>query len=215
VREFGIEVGKSVIIDVAAGSYSFAFDTHLCAGNTPPLFGEDVFEAGSSYALTVSKEYTQADTGAFEVENDTGGNLRLHVGSDERTVPSGTSSIQLREGSYTAVATAKCGTRSDRVTITRGSSTVSKYWCSGGAVEARTIGSDTGVGYFDVHNDTGRSLTVRVGGKSYKVKPGTQTIELPKGSYSAAVTAWCGSSSEELTVTDGSRYVGQYSCVSY
>jgi hypothetical protein len=215
VRQFGISAGKSEKLDIKAGSYTFGFDTHLCAGNVPRLYGNDVFKAGRSYELVVSKENIRADTGSLEVENETGATLRIRIGNIDKNIAPGSLSIPLREGSYTAVVSARCGTRRDPVTISKGSSTSSRYWCTGGAIEARTMGSSVSVGYFDVDNSTGKTVTVRVGKKSYKVKPGSMTIELPEGMYKATVTAWCGSSTDNVTIEEGSRYSGQYSCVSY
>lgn len=210
-RELGLEVGKSVKLDIAAGSYQFGVDTHLCAGKVPPLFGKDVFEAGSSYTLTLSQEDIQPKMGNFVVENNTGAKLTVKVGGTTHTVASGSSSIELAEGSYTAVISAKCGTVSDSFDITKGSSYMGKYWCTGGEVITRP----PEIGYFDVDNDTGAPLTIKVGGKSYKVQRGSFTIELPEGSYTAKISARCGSTSENLEIEAGSRYSGHYSCVSY
>lgn len=215
VRQFGIAAGKLERVDIRAGSYTFGFDTHLCAGNVPRLYGNDVFKGGRSYELFVSKEDLRTDTGSLDVQNETGANLRIRIGNVDKNVAQGSLSIPLREGSYTAVVTARCGTRRDPVTISKGSSTALRYWCSGGVIESRTMGSGDSVGYFDIDNSTGKSLTVRVGNRSYKVQPGSMTIELPEGTYKATVSAWCGSSTDNVTIQEGSRYTGLYSCVSY
>ena len=83
-----------------------------------------------------------------------------------------------------------------------------KYWCTGGEIITRPPET----GYFDVDNNTGASLTIKVSGKTYKVKPGSTTIELPEGSYTAKISARCGSTNESLEIEGGSRYEGHY-CV--
>jgi len=195
-REFGVEVGKSISLDVAAGSYQFGVDTHLCAGKVPPLFGKDAYEAGSNYTLTLSQENIQPKTGNFVVENNTGAKLTVKVGGTTHTLASGSSSIELVEGSYTAVISAKCGTVNDDFDITKGSTYMGKYWCTGGEIITRLPET----GYFYVDNNTGATLTINVGGKTYKVKPGSTTIELPEGSYAAKISAKCGSTNESGVV---------------
>jgi hypothetical protein len=74
---------------------------------------------------------------------------------------------------------------------------------------------NTGVGYFDVNNNTGDAVTVTIGGRSYKVDQARQSIALPQGNYMATVTARCGTTAEKLEVKQGSHYRGTYWCESH
>lgn len=210
-REFGIEPGKYVKVDITAGSYQFGIDTHLCVGKVPPLLGKDVYESGSSYTLTISQEDIQRKMGDFVVKNNTGAKLTVRVGGEMHTVVPGSFSIELPEGSYTAAISARCGVEKDSFDITNGSTYIAKYWCTGGEIIRRP----PQVGYFNVDNSTGATLTVNVGGRSYKVPPGSTTIELSEGSYTAKISARCGSTNEDLEISQGSQYEGSYSCVTY
>lgn len=214
VRQAAIEAGRSVTFDIAPGSYSFAFDPHLCGGNIRPLSGNDTFAAGSSYTLTVSSDQIRIGTGELVVQNETGGQLTIAVGTISRTLGSGTSSIALPPGSYVAKASGPCGSRSDRVVIDAAASHTATYSCSNGVMQSQsTQVRQGGIGYFEVDNSTGRTLTVTVAGKSHKVKPGSVTIELPVGSHTATISAWCGRATEKLKTEDGSHFQGHYQCV--
>lgn len=219
-RKFGIDSGKSVSLDIAAGSYVFAVDTNLCdskvGGKTykvPPLLGNDDFEAGSSYTLALSQEDIAPKTGNFVIENNTGAKLTISVGGVTHTVASGSSSIELPEGSYTAMVSAKCGETDDNFDITKGETYIGHYWCTGGEIITHLPEK----GFFDVNNNsnTGETLTIKVDGKTYKVRPrSSTTIELLVGSYKVRITSSsCGSIDEDIVIEGGSRYTGQYSCV--
>lgn len=165
----------------------------------------------SRKTFTLSQEDIQPKTGTFVVENNTGAKLTVKVGGATHTLASGSSSIELAEGSYTAVVAARCGTVNDTFDITNGSTHTGQYWCTGSEIITRP----PAVGYFEVNNNTGSTLTVSVGGKTYKVRPGSMTIELPEGSYTAKVAARCGSTTEKLEIESGARQEGNYACVSY
>ncbi len=212
-RQLGLDKGKSVTLDITAGFYHFGFDTHLCPSNVPPILGQDNYEAGSSYKLTLSQNDIQPKTGSFVVENNTGAKLSLKINDSIHTVTSEPFSLELPVGSYTAEVSAKCGKRNETFDITSGSPYVGKYWCTGGEIITRV----PEVGYFDVYNNTGGNITISVGGKTYKIHSGSDpyTIELPEGNYKAKISARCDSSIESFQVEGGSRYEGHYSCVSY
>ncbi len=219
-RTFGVKEGSEETVEIAAGSYKFGVDTYLCPGKLPPLMGNEVFEAGGSYTLTLGEQALQtktADTtGQFEIRNDTGAALTVKVGDVSRTVVGGSASISLPVGSYTATIMAKCGSTTESFEITQGETYTGKYWCEGGKVALRNIlVSKSGIGEFVVHNDTDGTLTVRVGGESHSVGRGTSKISLPEGNYKASIVARCGSTTESLSIEAGSQYEGHYKCVSY
>src|SRR5262245_58975556 len=101
-RQFGVGAGRSVTLDIVAGKYLFGVDTHLCAAKVPPLFGQEVFEAGSSYTLTLSMEEIRPRKGQFVIENNTGAKLMIEVGGVTHTLASGSFTLDLPAGSYTA-----------------------------------------------------------------------------------------------------------------
>src|SRR2546421_158665 len=59
--------------------------------------------------------------GYFVVNNTTDAALTVQVGGATHTVASGSSTIQLPVGSYTAVVSTRCGTAKETLTITAGS----------------------------------------------------------------------------------------------
>ena len=212
-RNFAVEKGTSETLDVAAGSYKFGVDNHLCPGKLLPQSGNDIFAAGGSYTLTLSEQVIQPKTGQFEIHNDTGASLTVKVGGATRTVATGSVSIALPVGSYTADITAKCGTTTESFKITQGETYTGKYWCVGGRVT--TENRAVGMGNFVVNNNTGGTLTVSVGGKTHKVPQGTTSINLPEGKYKANIVSRCGSATESLNIEAGSQHEGHYQCVSY
>ena len=222
-RTFGIKGGSKESVEVAAGSYKFGVDTHLCLGKLPPLMGNEVFEAGGSYTLTLSEQAMQANrtptTGKFEICNDTGAALMVKVGGVHRTVAGGTSSISLPVGSYTAAIKARCGSTEELFEITQGETYSGRYWCEGGKVStsgsAESSRSQSGSGEFVVHNATGGTLAIKVGSTSRSVGRGTSSISLPEGNYKASIISRCGSATESLSIEAGSQYEGHYKCVSY
>jgi len=119
------------------------------------------------------------------------------------TVASKSPSIELAEGPYTAaVSFARCGKVNDTFDIVVGSTYMREYWCTGGKI----ITQPPEVGYFDVENDTEAMLTIKVANKTYKVRSGSTTIELPEGSYKVKMFAKCGSTNATLEITPRSRY---------
>ncbi len=173
-RKFGVEAGRSEDLDITAGSYEFGVDTRLCGNNLRRLHGEDVYESGSSYTLTFSQKDIQPQKGNFVVENNTEAKLTVKVGGARHTIAPGSFSIELPSGPYTAVISARCGSVNESFDITNGSTYTGKYWCTVGKIIMRP----PAVGYFKVDNDTGATITIRLAGRTHKVRPGSTILHI-------------------------------------
>jgi hypothetical protein len=219
---FFVNGGSEETVEVASGTYKFGVDTNLCPRKLPSMLGNEVFEAGGSYTLTLGEQIIQSKTtnisGQYEIQNETGVDMNVKVGSISRTVASGTASISLKVGSYSASIKAKCGSRTELFEITQDETYTVKYWCDGGKLSVgstESTGEQSGSGEFIVHNDTGETLTVNVGGKSRYVRGGISTISLPVGNYNATIVSLCGSEIESFSIEAGSQYEGHYRCLDH
>lgn len=130
-RAIGVKAGNSETLEIVAGSYLFGVDPH-CGGrypyDVPPMLGREDYAAGGTYTLTIEMP-PPPKMGSFVVDNATGADLTVQVDGVTHTVAPGSSTIRLRVGSYTAIVTARCGTKNVALNIIEGPAYTGKYSC--------------------------------------------------------------------------------------
>jgi hypothetical protein len=67
--------------------------------------------------------------GAFEVNNKTGAGIIVKVAGASHNVPPGSHTIQLSPGSYDATISSRCGTATEHLSVTNGSTHSGEYSC--------------------------------------------------------------------------------------
>jgi hypothetical protein len=158
----------------------------------------------------------------FNVTNRTGGRLALQFfgpvsRSEEVKAGQDPAALRVVPGFYRLNASAQCGTVDETVTVREGARYELRYECvSVTGVPAFLKGAvpldASGGGSFEVVNGTGAAVSVVVAGQLYTVAPGTFTIPLPAGNFTAKVSATCGVATESLNIRPGSVFTGTYTC---
>jgi hypothetical protein len=209
--------GSPVTIPVLPGSYQLSVSSHcgskkealtVVAGDTERL----EYRCVEQFSTVALPPRPRADVeGLIIINNSTGARLTVSVAGMDYTVETGSASIRLAPGKYAALITATCGTTTETFNIRRRREVTETYSCEFGTVAAANR-PRTDLGVFTVNNCTGAAVTVSVGGMVYTVQPGSGDIRLGAGDYTAAITAICGTTTEKLNITRGSKYTGIYSC---
>lgn len=199
-------------VTVVPGSYRISIESQ-CGQKTESVNVKQGERRELRYWCEDNEKRITSGEGYFVVRNDTGQIVTFELAGPmnltERVSP-GSSVIKVVPGFYKLDITSRCGTSSDSVRIANGERHELRYICK---EETRAPTSNDGVGFFVVSNNTGGPITVSVGGRSYRLAPGSSRIRLPPGHYTAKITTRCGVGTETLDVTDGSSFAGEYTCV--
>lgn len=203
--------GSPTRVRLIPGSYKVA--TNSTCGRTNKSLDIDL-DKESSLTYTCEHSSPPLATGTLEVDNATQGNITIQTsgpGGGSFTAPPGVSSFRLQAGYYTITAISSCGRRTESTNLAAGGTYRTRYWCEQ-TERQQSGGSATLV----IYNNTGAAMTIQLSGASqgtYTSAPGTSSIPLAAGFNTITASCRCGSRSNQVNVSAGSKYTETYSCV--
>jgi hypothetical protein len=154
-----------------------------------------------------NSNFAVKNEGPEEVTIQITGSLNLN----KRVAPNSEAMVRVVPGAYKLRMVSPCGTKDYALNVAEGERQELQYFCGPQIAEAPNVPT---IGTFQVNNKTGAAMTVKIGGDSHNIPPGSYTIRLSPGSYDATISSRCGAATEHLDVTRGSTHTGEYSCES-
>ena len=142
----------------------------------------------------------------FVVRNDTGNPLTLRFAGPltrtERIAAGAPTVLRVVPGSYQLQVTSTCGNKSEAVTVSEGDRHELRYCCETERVPAAPTPRG---GSLIVQNTSGDTMSLTIGGRTYKAAPGATTIPLGVGQYTVTATSKCGTKTEHIAIQDGTK----------
>lgn len=147
---------------------------------------------------------------SFLVSNETGDVVTVQLTGPSNTtqkvpVSAVDAPIRIVTGTYRLQVTSRCGVSNDTVVVREDERHKLRYWCEPVPPTPRE-------GSLVVRNTSADSMSLALGGRTYTLRPGTTTIPLAPGPYTATVTSRCGSKTDRLEIQDGATHEITYTC---
>ncbi len=123
---FAVGARQSERLNLEAGKYTFAVDTHECSSDAP-LYGEGNLRPQHSYFLSLTRD--DVGRGGFQLDNNTGQPVQLSIAGQAYPVQA-RYNLELPAGPQTAIVESKCGKIVQDVKIKPNVISRLTVWCS-------------------------------------------------------------------------------------